>query len=147
MSAFVPTPVSESTAIEWRRVEGTAHSFKAAAVGSIPAGSLVKFGASGILQMIGTELDNGVFLGVTLYTATSGSIVTVARGQMRVAWDGAGTVSPGTLLVASATYSGMFTAGTTLSGGMSIGVYEPLPGTFANLAAANSGQLQLVRTI
>jgi hypothetical protein len=143
----VPVPVTESTAIEFRRKEGTARSFKA--IGTLTAGELLKFGASGAVQMVGTETDNGLLLGVALFTATSGNRVTTAKGQMQVRWDGVGTVNAGTtLLVASSTRSGWFTAGTALSGGMSIGLYTPLGGnTTAALAAANSGLLQLVETI
>lgn len=142
----VPTQVSESAAIEIVRKEGSAQSFKA--IGTITAGEVLKWGASGAIQMVGTELDNGVFLGVALQNATSGQRVTVAKGWLRIPWDSVGTVTNGTLLVASTTRSGWFTAGTTLSGGMSIGIYSPQGGnTVAALAAANSGLLQAVRTI
>lgn len=142
----VPLPVSESTAIEIVRKEGSAQSFKA--IGTITAGELLKWGVSGVIQMVGTELDNGVFLGAAIQNATSGQRVTVIKGWVQARWDGVGTVNPGTLLVASTTRSGWFTAGTTLSGGMSIGIYSPFGGNVTTtLAAANSGLLQGARTI
>ncbi len=134
-----PTPVSESTAIEVRRTEGTVHSY--VAIGTIAAGSLVKLTNSGLVQTVGTE-DPAAVLGVTLYTATSGSRIATARGQMRVTWDGVGTVTPGVEVQASITNSGWFTANNsgTLT---SVGRYDPMPG-YGTLVAANSGTLQVI---
>ena len=142
----VPTPVSESTAIEIVRTEGSSHSFKA--IGTITAGEILKWGASGAIQEVGTEADNETFLGVAIQNATSGQRVDVIKGWVQVRWDGVGTVNPGTLLNSSTTRSGWFTAGTALSGGMAIGIYSPFGGnTTTALAAANSGTLLGVRTV
>ncbi len=142
----VPTPVTESTSIEIVRREGTAKSYKA--IGTITGGELLKWGASGVIQMVGTETDNPLFVGAAIQAATSGQRVTVIKGWVQSRWDGAGTVNPGTLLVASTTRSGWFTAGTALSGGMSIGIFSPFGGNVTTaLAAANSGLLQGVETV
>ena len=144
--AYVPTPVNESTAIEIKRREGQTYQNKA--IGTLGAGNVIKFGVSGLVNMVGTETDNGLFLGALLYAATSGQPAVTIKGYVRLNWDGVGTVSPGTLLVASTTYSGWVTAGTALSGGMSVGIYTPQPGTgYGNLAAANSGTLVPVETV
>ena len=142
----VPTPVTESTAIEIVRKEGTGKSYKA--IGTITAGELLKWGASGVIQMVGTETDNELFIGAAAQSATSGQRVTTFKGWLQVRWDGVGTVNPGTLLVASTTRSGWFTAGTALSGGMTVAIYSPFGGnTTTALAAANSGLLQGVETV
>ncbi len=143
----LPTPVSESTAIEIIRREGATNSYKA--IGTLTGGDLLKWGASGVVQMVGTETDNGLFVGVAAQNATSGQRVTTMKGYVQIKWDGVGTVNAGTtLLVASTTRSGWFTAGTALSGGMSIGIFSPLGGNAtAALAAANSGLLQPVETV
>ena len=142
----VPLPVTESTAIEIVRREGTGKSYKA--IGTITAGELLKWGASGAIQMVGTETDNPLFIGAAIQNATSGQRVTVIKGWVQVRWDGVGTVNPGTLLVASTTRSGWFTAGTALSGAMSVGIFSPFGGnTTTALAAANSGLLQGVETV
>ena len=142
----VPSAVSESTSAEIKRIEGRTFSYKA--IGTIGLGDVVKFGVSGIVKMVGTELDNPAFLGVNLYAVTSGQRAVTAKGYMRCTWDGVGTVNVGTLLVASTTNSGWVTAGTALSGEMSIGIYTPQPGTsYAALTGTASGTLIPVETI
>lgn len=133
-----PTPVSESTAIEIRRKEGSARSY-VAGNGTINAGEIVKLNASGLIEVVGTEQSNDI-VGVALYTAYSGARCTVIKGQVRARWDGAGTGTVGACIMGSTTYSGMFTMGVATSGTFNCGIYAPLPGGVA-LAAANSGQL------
>lgn len=134
-----PTPYSESTAIEVRRKEGTVISN--VAIGTITAGNLVKNTNSGVIQTAGTE-DVQSVLGVAFYTATSGNRVVIGRGQVRSYWDGAGTVTAGSLIQTSQTQSGWFTG--ILSGpSYSLGTFAPQPGT-GTLGASNSGTLQVI---
>jgi hypothetical protein len=137
-----PTPVSESTAIEVRRIEGTAKSYVLGAVAApILAGNIVKGGASGVIQTVGSE-DPEAVLGVTLYNANSGQRVTTVRGQVRCYWDGVGSPTVGSEIQPSSTYSGWFTA--YVSGALySLGYYDPQPGT-GSLTSANSGTLQVI---
>jgi hypothetical protein len=136
-----PTPSSESTAIEIRRIEGSVRSY--IAIGTITAGHIVKLGTSGIIQTVGGE-DNTLVAGAAFYTATSGNRVVVGKGQLNCFWDGVGTVNIGTQITPSTTNSGWFTAATAGSGAINIGFYEPLPGGVA-LVAGNSGTKQPVR--
>jgi len=152
MSQFgkpLPNPVTESTAIEIQRREGTARSQiligtgATASGGFVAAGNLMKWSSSGLIQTVGGE-DPQATWGVLLYQGVSGSLATVIKGRVRVYWDGSGTVTPGSEIASSATYSGWFTGLATGSGpSFSIGLYAPFPGG-TSLAAANSGMLQPV---
>ncbi|HKT22504.1 MAG TPA: hypothetical protein VJR06_07855 [Nitrososphaerales archaeon] len=144
MSQFgtpVPSPVSESTAIEIQRKEGTGRSQKVIGIaggGTVPAGNIMKLGSSGLIQTVGSEDPAAVF-GALLYQSVSGSVSTCIRGRVRAFWDGAGTVTPGSEIQLSSTYSGWVT-GAVSGPDFSIGFYEPFVGG-VSLAAANSGTL------
>lgn len=135
-----PSPVSESTAIEIKRQEGTVRSY--VALGTLTAGNLIKLTNSGCIQTVGGE-DEVAVLGAAFFTASSGSRVVVGRGQLRSQWDGVGTPKPGDEVTPSTTQSGWWTAATVGSGAVNIGIYSPLPGGLT-LGAANSGTLQAI---
>lgn len=130
----VPTPVSESTAIEIKRTEGK--TFSAKAVDTITAGDFVYFSTnSGLIQAI--EAINGdSIVGVALYDAISGERCVTIKGHVRARWDGTGTVNKGTIIVSSDVRSGWFEPlGAVTSGTLILGY------SINNLAAANSGTL------
>lgn len=130
----VPTPVSESTAIEIKRTEGK--TFSAKAVDTITAGDFVYFSNnSGLIQAI--EAINGdSIVGVALYDAISGERCVTIKGHVRARWDGTGTVNKGTIIVSSDVRSGWFEPlGAVTSGTLILGY------SINNLAAANSGTL------
>jgi hypothetical protein len=135
-----PTPNSESTAIEVRRLEGSVHSYPCNQ--AVTAGNLVKGAASGVIYTVGTE-DASVLLGVVFYTTTSGQRAVYGKGQVRCYWDGVGTPAIGSEIQMSATQSGWFTAIVSGGVGYGIGRYDPLPGGGA-LGAAQSGTLQVI---
>ena len=143
MSQFgapLPNPVSESTAVEIVRKEGSAHSWKV--LGTIPAGNIVKLTSSGLIQTVGTEDPTDIF-GVLLYAGVSGTPQTAIRGWVRAFWDGiasGGTITPGFELSLSYTLSGWVTGGNASGALTSIGFYNPLIGG-GNLGATNSGTL------
>jgi len=147
MSQFgapLPTPVTESTAIEIQRKEGSARSWMigTAAGGTVKAGNIMKLGNSGLLATVGTEDPQSVF-GVLLYQGASGQLSTTIRGRVRAFWDGiasGGTITPGLEMQLSYTNSGWVTGGNASGAWTAIGIYEPFPGG-GNLGAANSGQL------
>lgn len=137
----VPTPVSESTAIEVVRKEGTALSWKA--VDTIVAGDLLyQINASGVDLCVGTISAPGT-VGVALFGQTSGGRVTTIKGKVRAIWDGVGTLNYGTVIGNSTTQSGYFTPGANTSGAFILGTAIGTgPGFLA--VAANSGQLVVV---
>ena len=131
----VPTPVSESTAIEIVRGEGATISQKS--VSTITAGDFVyNLNNSGVVQAI-EAIDAERILGVAAYDAASGKRCVVLReGHVRARWDGAGTVNKGTQIVSSDVRSGWFEPlGASTSGTLIIGF------SVNELAAANSGTL------
>ena len=131
----VPTPVSESTAIEIVRGEGATISQKS--VSTITAGDFVyNLNNSGVVQAI-EAIDAERILGVAAYDAASGKRCVVLReGHVRARWDGAGTVNKGTQIVSSDLRSGWFEPlGASTSGTLIIGF------SVNELAAANSGTL------
>jgi hypothetical protein len=138
----IPTPVSESTAIEVVRKEGSTFSAKSVD-NTLTAGDIVQYNASGILKATG--LGSGVFetiAGVLLYTCASGNRGVAIRGKVRATWDGASTtLNYGAPIAVSTTHSGWFEASSGDS--IPIGVYVGLYGG-SQLAAANSGQLAVV---
>lgn len=130
----VPTPVSESTAIEIKRVEGATKSDKA--VDTITAGDLIYYGTnSGLIQAI-EAINGGSIVGAALYDASSGARVVAIKGHVRCRWDGTGTVNKGTLIVSSDVRSGWFEPlGAVTSGTLILGY------SHNNLGASNSGTL------
>lgn len=130
----VPTPVSESTAIEIRRIEGSVRSQKS--VSTITAGDLLyNLNNSGVVQAI-EAIDAGRIVGVAWYDAVSGARVVYGKGHVRARWDGAGTVNKGTQIVSSDLRSGWFEPlGAVTSGTLILGR------SVNELAAANSGTL------
>jgi len=130
----IPTPVSESTAIEIVRVEGATDSEKA--VGTIDAGALLYFGNnSGVVHAI-KAVDGNSTIGAALFDAVSGERVTFIKGRVKVKWDGTGTVNAGTIIVNSDLVSGWFEPlGAVTSGSLELGH------SAGSLAAANSGTL------
>lgn len=136
----IPTPVSESTAIEVVRREGSARSFKS--VSTITAGDFVYFANnSGVVQTI-EAIDASRIPGVALYDAASGNRVTTIKGKARARWDGTGTVGKGTQIVSSDLRSGWFEPlGASTSGTLIIGYSHDV------LAAANSGLLNVVEVL
>ena len=137
----LPTPVSESTAIEVVRKEGSTRSQKA--VDTITAGEILTINNSGAVRAIGLSGIAPLLMGVALYTATSGNRVVTIRGKLRSFWDGAGTVVNGTPIAVSTTRSGWFEPYAGTSGINVIGYFfGDAPG--ASLAASNSGTLQVV---
>ena len=151
MSQFgkpLPNVVTESTAIEIQRKEGSARSWlvvgtaATASGGVVLAGNIMKLTNSGLIQTVGTEDPQSVF-GVALYQAVSGQPTTCIRGRVRAFWDGinsGGTITPGLELQLSYTYSGWVTGGNASGAWTAIGIYEPFVGG-GNLGAANSGTL------
>jgi len=137
----VPTPVSESTAIEVVRKEGSALSWKA--IDTIVAGALLyQVNASGVDLCVGT-ISSPATVGVALSQASSGGRVTTIRGKVRAIWDGAGTLTYGTVIGNSTTQSGYFTPGANTSGAFILGTCIGTgPGFLAT--GANSGQLVVV---
>ena len=137
----LPTPVTESTAVVVRRIEGSVRSYVALA--TINAGNIVYLTNSGALQTTGAQDPNSI-VGIALYQALSGARVVVAKGQLRAYWDGLGTVTPGIEVNLSYTYSGWFSQSgsvySVLSGLGSIGFYAPQAG-YGTLTSANSGTL------
>ena len=130
----LPTPVSESTAIEIVRKEGATFSQKS--VSTITAGDFVyNLNNSGLVQAI-EAIDAQSIAGVALYDAVSGAVCTTIRGHVRARWDGAGTVNRGTQIVSSDVRSGWFEPlGAVTSGTLILGR------SLANLGTANSGTL------
>ena len=129
----LPTPVSESTAIEIVRKEGATFSQKS--VSTITAGDILyNLNNSGLVQVIG-NIQGEACAGVALYDAVSGTVATTVRGHLRCRWDGTGTVNRGTVIGSSATRSGWFEPSALASGNLVLGH------SIANLAAANSGTL------
>ena len=148
-----PTPVTESTAIEIQRKEGSARSALLGGftgTSTIPAGTIVKLMGSGLIQTVGTEDPQDVF-GVTLYQGVSGSLATTIRGRVRCFFDGVNSggasLAPGTELQLSYTYSGSVTLGNTSGAIDVVGFYSPFyggtgaPGGAALSLTTNSGQL------
>jgi len=131
---YVPTPVSESTAIEVVRIEGATRSAKA--VSTITAGDFVyHLNNSGVVQAI-EAIDAGSILGVALYDAVSGNNTTIIKGHVRARWDGTGTVNKGTQIVSSDVRSGWFEPlGAVTSGTLILGY------SYNNLGTTNSGTL------
>lgn len=129
----IPAAVSESTAIEIVRTEGSAHSEKS--VTTLTAGDIVYFANnSGLVQVVAAINSYSIF-GIALYDATSGNRVTTIRGKVRGRWDGTGTVNKGTSIGSSATRSGWFEPSAITSGVLNIGF------SYNNLGATNSGTL------
>ena len=136
----IPTPVSESTAIEIVRLEGSTKSTKA--VDTFVAGNVAYFlNNSGLTKVIANIRAKSI-PGVVLYDAVSGERVVTLQGKVRVFWDGNGTVNRGTPLQTSSNRSGWVEAtGTIVSGDVfDIGYSENA------LAAANSGLLIVMNT-
>lgn len=132
----IPSPVSESTAIEIVRREGTARSFKS--ITTITAGDLLYSpNNSGASQAVGAIISANGY-GVALYDCTSGNRVVTIRGKVRARWDGAGTVNKGTPIQPSTAKSGYFEPGAAASGGLTWGF------SYDNLGTTNSGLLNVV---
>ena len=142
----LPTPVSESTAIEIVRKEGTARSFKS--VGALVAGELLYFAnSSGVTQIVGgTSGGISAFAGIALYTQTSGNRVTTIRGKVRCRWDGATAGPLGASIAGSTTRSGWFevTSGIAASGQSYLVLGQYIDTGVGTLATANSGTLVAV---
>jgi hypothetical protein len=84
----VPSVVSESTAIELVRREGTARSWKAN--NTINAGELLWYpNASGVVQTVTFSGTRDTVLGAALFNQTSGGRVVTIKGKVQVRWDGA----------------------------------------------------------
>lgn len=130
----VPSPVSESTAIEIKRKEGS--TFSAKAVETITAGDFVYFSTnSGLIQAI-EAIDAVRIVGVSLWDAVSGERCVTVKGHVRARWDGTGTVNKGTQIVSSDVRSGWFEPlGASTSGTLILGY------SVNNLGASNSGTL------
>lgn len=130
----VPTPVSEATNVEIKRIEGATFSEKA--VDTLTAGDLVYHSTnSGLIQAI-EAINGGSIVGACLYDAVSGERVIAIKGHVRCRWDGTGTVSKGTLIVSSDVRSGWFEPlGAVTSGTLIVGR------SVNALVAANSGTL------
>lgn len=130
----VPAAVSESTAIEIVRKEGSTFSQKS--VSTITAGDFVYNSTnSGLVQAIEAIAANSI-PGVALYDAVSGTVCTTIKGHVRARWDGTGTVNRGTQIVSSDVRSGWFEPlGAETSGTLVLGR------SIANLGASNSGTL------
>jgi hypothetical protein len=141
----LPSPVSESTAAEYQRIEGTARSAKA--VAAITLGEIVGFvTSSGYAQIPGgTSGGSAIVQGVALYTQTSGNRATVIRGKVRSRWDGVANAKLGDPIAVSTTRSGWWETSQSTSGELVVGKYiDTIVGT---TAAANSGTLLLVEII
>ena len=138
----IPTPVSESTAIEVVRKEGSTLSVKSVD-NTITAGDILMFNASGVLKQAGGigSGDSFTLAGVTLYTCASGNRTVVIRGKVRATWDGVNTGNFGVPIAPSLTHSGWFETSSGLV--YPIGVFIGNGGG-SQLAAANSGTLQVV---
>lgn len=131
--SYLPTPVSESTAAEIVRREGSAKGFTTN--DTITQSDIVKLAnGSGLVRAVNGDLLP-IIDGVAIYTAVSGARTVAIKGRVRAVWDGVGTVVPGTVLGVSAARSGWFEPSASTSGQLQIGYYR---GTAA-LAAANSG--------
>jgi len=136
----LPTPVSESTAIEVVRQEGMARSFKS--VSTLTAGDICYFANnSGIVQVIAgvSRLEH---VGAALYDAASGNRATTIRGKIRARWDGTGTPGLSVPIGSSATRSGWWEVSADTSGVFAIGQY--LDVSVPNPGATNSGTLLVV---
>ena len=132
----VPTPVSESTAAEIVRTEGSTRSFKSVD-NTIVSSDLIMLNASGAVKATSGSVTE--YLGCTIYTAGSGQRVVVERGKMRATWDGASTtLAAGAPIGISVTHSGWFEGSSLTSGANVIGY------NVTNLAATQSGTLQIV---
>ena len=130
----LPAAVSESTAIEIVRKEGSTFSQKS--VSTITAGDFVyNLNNSGLVQAI-EAIDAKSIPGVALFDAVSGKTCTAIKGRVRARWDGTGTVNRGTLIVSSDVRSGWFEPlGAVTSGTLILGR------SIGNLGASNSGTL------
>lgn len=139
----VPSVVSESTAIEVVRKEGSTLSAKV--VNKVSAGDILSalLNSSGLTQAINASGNLATVAGVALYQATSGQRTTCIKGKVRSTWDGTGTVTFGTPIDVSTTQSGWFepagTSGTVTQIGWFYGT-----GAGSSLGASNSGTLQVV---
>ena len=141
----VPSPVSESTAIEIVRKEGSARSWKA--IDSITAGDLMWFpNSSGVRQIVGgTSGGISAFAGIALYTQTSGNRVTTIHGKVRCKWDGVTAGPLGSAIGGSTTRSGWFeVAPGVASSGSYLVLGQYIDTGVGTLAAANSGTLVAV---
>lgn len=141
----VPIPVSESTAIEVVRREGSNHSYKS--VSTISAGDLLFFpNSSGVAQGVGgTSGGISNFPGVALYDAVSGARCPTIKGFVRSRWDGVTAGVLGQPIALSTTRSGWFeiTPARASSGSyLDIGRY--IDTSVGTLAAGNSGTLVVV---
>jgi len=142
MSQFgapVPKAVTESTAIEIQRKEGSARSWTIAS-GSLAAGQIVKLTSSGLAGTVGTEDPADIF-GIAIFQGVSGGPTTAIRGRVRGWWDGVGTLTPGAELQLSANGSGGWVTGAVSGPSFSIGFYNPFYGAGTAAAASYSGQL------
>jgi len=141
MSQFgapLPKPVTESTAIEIQRKEGSARSWPACA--TITAGQILKLTNSGLTQTVGTEDPQDVF-GIALFQGVSGSPTTVIKGRVRAFWDGTGTLVPGSEISLSLSGVGMVGANSAMSGVLtSVGFYSPFYGG-GTVPSSSSGGL------
>lgn len=143
----LPTPVSESTAIEIVRKEGTARSFKS--VGALVAGELLYFAnSSGVTQGVGgTSGGLAAYAGVALFTQTSGNRVTTIHGKHRARWDGVTVGALGSAIGLSTTRSGWFEVNpAAASSGSYLNIGQYIDTGIGTLAAANSGTLVVVET-
>ena len=141
----LPSAVSESTAIEWVRIEGAGRSAKA--VASITAGELVGYVTSSGLAQIpgGTSGGRSIVFGAALYTQTSGNRATAIKGKVRVRWDGVANAKLGDPIGVSTTRSGWWETSQNTSGDLVVGQY--IDQSVGTTAAANSGTLVLVELL
>ncbi len=138
----VPTPVSESTAIEIVRKEGSARSVKA--VNTITAGDLLWLpNASGATQTVTFSGTRDTVIGAALYSAVSGGRVTTIKGKVQVKWDGAGSPIFGSPIAPSTVRSGWFefSSGTAAPIGI---LWGSIVGAGFAAVAGNSGTLLVV---
>lgn len=138
----IPTAVSESTAIEVVRKEGS--TLSAVSVdNTITAGDILQFNASGVLKAngVGSGVTNTI-AGVTLYTSASGNRTVMIRGKVRATYDGVTAGTYGVPIAVSHTHSGWFevSSGDTLP----LGVFIGNGGGSQLSTTANSGTLQVV---
>ena len=145
----VPTPQSESTAIEIVRREGSARSYKCVDNG-LTAGDIAFFpNSSGIAKAIGgTSGGISNIAGVALYTTVSGARAVTIKGVVRCKWDGvtAGVLGQG--IGASTTNSGWFEITPAIaSSGSYLVIGRYVDTSVGTLAAANSGTLVAVELL
>jgi len=135
----LPTPVSESTAIEVVRQEGSARSWPAN--DTLAAGDIVYTTPSGLAKAI-ISTQAWMCPGAVLYTAVSGSRAVTIKGKVRARWDGSGTLNRGVVIQQGA-HSGWFTVAVAniFASGTHLGL------SWDNGGATTSGKLHVVELL